>query len=49
MTDREPPADMRVAAAGLRNMFVALTAEGFTETQALVIIGQVLAANGGQS
>lgn len=41
---REPSADIRQAASALRQMFIALTAEGFDERQALVIIGQVLAA-----
>lgn len=45
----EPKADMRQAANDLRQMFIALTQEDFTEHQALVIIGQILAANGGQS
>lgn len=44
---REPSADIRTAASALRQMYVALTMEGFDERQALIIIGQVLAA--GQS
>lgn len=44
----EPSAALRQAAAGLWQMFVALTNEGFNEGQALVIIGQVLAANSGR-
>jgi len=40
----EPTADMRTAAAGVWQMFTALLDEGFTEQQALVILGQVLAA-----
>lgn len=44
---REPSADIRQAASALRQMYVALTMEGFDERQALVIIGQVLAANSG--
>lgn len=39
----EPSADLRQAAKGLREMYVALIEEGFTETQALVIIGQMVA------
>ena len=41
---QEPAADLRVAASGLRQMFVALTNEGFTKREALVIIGQMLTA-----
>ena len=40
---REPPADIRALARSLREMYLALRAEGFTETQALVIVGQVIA------
>jgi hypothetical protein len=40
----EPPADMRAAAKQLRSLFISLTNEDFTEQQALVIIGQILAA-----
>ena len=43
----EPSADIRQAAHGLREMYIALTAEDFTEQQALIIIGQVIAANSG--
>lgn len=42
---REPSADIRIAARELRQLYVALTAEHFTETQALVIIGQIIAQN----
>lgn len=38
----EPSAVMRQFASGLRQMYIALTMEGFTEHEALVIIGQVL-------
>ena len=38
----EPSSDLRTFAANMRQMFVALTAEGFTEQQALSIIGEVL-------
>lgn len=39
----EPSADARQAARALRDQFLALVKEGFTEHQALVIIGQILA------
>lgn len=45
----EPSADLRTMASALWQMFVALTAEGFSEQQALAIIGQVIAANTGKS
>lgn len=41
----EPTADQRMAAAQMRGMFLALIAEGFTEYQALVLLGQVLLAS----
>ena len=41
----EPSAELRQMAATFRQIFVALVAEGFTEKQALVMIGQILAAN----
>lgn len=44
MGPTEPSADMRALASTLWQMFVALTAEGFTEQQALVILGNVIAA-----
>lgn len=40
----EPAADKRQAAHELREMFLALIQEDFSEQQALVIIGQILAA-----
>jgi hypothetical protein len=46
---QEPTADIRAAASAVRQTFVALVNEGFTEYQALVIIGQILSANGGGS
>lgn len=43
----EPAADLRQAANGLWQTFVALTAEGFNERQALAILGYMLAASFG--
>lgn len=40
----EPTAEIRQAASALWQVFVALKAEGFSEQQALVIVGHVLAA-----
>jgi hypothetical protein len=46
----EPAADLRQLANTLRQTFLALVQEGFTEQQALTIIGQILAAqSGGQA
>ena len=45
MTPVEPSADLRQLASMLRQTFVALTSEGFSTQEALVIIGQILAAN----
>lgn len=42
---REPSAEVRIAARELRSLFVALTAESFTPQEALIIIGQIVAAN----
>lgn len=39
----EPAAELRQAASGLWQLYVALTNQGFTERQALVVIGHVLA------
>jgi len=49
-TPREPSSDLRQLASILHQTFVALVQEGFTEQQALVVIGQILSANasGGQ-
>jgi len=45
----EPSAALRELAGQLHQMFVALVAEGFTEPQALIVIGHVLrAARGDQ-
>ena len=41
----EPASDLRQLASFLRQTFVALTAEGFSEQQALVIIGQIISSN----
>jgi hypothetical protein len=41
---QEPTAEIRTAASFMRQWFVALANEGFSENQALVIIGQMLAA-----
>jgi hypothetical protein len=41
----EPSADLRTFARMSYEMFVALAAEGFTEQQALTIIGQVIAGS----
>lgn len=40
----EPAADLRTFARSLRGMYVALVQEGFTPSEALVVIGQWLAA-----
>lgn len=45
----EPSAEVRQAASQLWQIFAGLKNEGFTEYQALVIIGQILAAQNGQS
>ncbi len=41
---QEPGADARAMARSVRDNFAALTAEGFTEAQALALLGQMLAA-----
>ena len=43
----EPSSDARTFAGAVRQMFVALTDEGFTEAQALSLVGTILAANTG--
>lgn len=45
----EPSADIRQAASAMWQIYVALTGEGFTERQALIIIGQMLAAGTNRS
>ena len=42
---REPAAAMRVAAATVREMYIALIHEGFTEDQALRVVGHILEAS----
>lgn len=42
---REPSADLRQMASMLHQTFAALMQEGFTEAQALQVIGQILAAH----
>lgn len=44
---QEPAADLRVMAATLRGVYVALVQEGFTAPEALAIIGHILASNNG--
>lgn len=41
---REPRADMRIGAAVLHETFVALMGAGFSEYQALAIVGQMVVA-----
>lgn len=41
----EPSADSRQLARALRDVYMALVLEGFTETQALTVIGHCLIAN----
>ena len=43
----EPSADLRQLANALRQAYVALTAEGFTSHEALIIVGQMLIAGSG--
>jgi hypothetical protein len=47
MNPTEPAADLRQMAAFLWQTFIALTSEGFSEQQALIIIGQILSMNQG--
>lgn len=42
---REPPADLRMAARNLRDLYLSLQREGFTSQEALAVVGQVIAAN----
>jgi hypothetical protein len=41
----EPTAEARMIAYQLRQMFLAFQAEGFTEEQSLIIIGQMVTAS----
>ena len=43
-SDREASAGLRTAARAIRDLYDGLTAEGFTERQAVAILGQMLAA-----
>lgn len=45
MSKIEPSADLRQIASTLMQMYVALTNEGFSERQALAIIGQCIASS----
>ncbi len=45
MSHVEPSADLRRYAHFLRQMFVALTEQGFSEQQALAVVGHVIHAN----
>lgn len=42
---REPAADIRQAAAQMHGLYTALVDEGFTEAQALSILGTMMAAS----
>lgn len=44
----EPNADMRVAAREVHEMYIALKEEGFTEREALTIIGHIIATGTNQ-
>ena len=44
----EPTSDLRQLASVLWQTYVALRAEGFSEPQALTIVGQLLQAHGGE-
>jgi hypothetical protein len=47
---QEPTAEIRQAASFVRQWFIGLINEGFTEQQALVIIGQmIVGGSGGKS
>lgn len=45
----EPAADLRAAAKIYFGIFTALQQEGFTEQQALVVVGQIIQAQIGNS
>lgn len=42
---REPSADARTAARAVRDVYLALRAEGFTRGEALTVVGQIIAAS----
>jgi len=44
---REPSAEVRQAAAQLRQMYNALTLEGFSPQEALIIIGHMFSSQSG--
>ena len=45
----EPPADIRVAATTMFQIYTALLQAGFTEPQAMQLLGQMVAASAGGS
>jgi hypothetical protein len=45
---REPRAEMRTAAAGIRDMYLALLEQGFAEDQALTLVGRLIASQQGR-
>ncbi len=45
----EPSADLRQMASATHQIYIALTNEGFTEQQALIIVGQIISASSGGS
>lgn len=45
MMQEEPSADMRLLARNLRDMYVALTLEGFSEAQAMFLVASVVEAS----
>lgn len=44
MNNVEPRAEIRMAAHELRELYVALLGEGFTQPEALAILGQIVAS-----
>lgn len=46
---REPSAEIRAAAASLRELYIALTMEEFTPQEALVILGQMMSISNGHN
>jgi uncharacterized protein YoaH (UPF0181 family) len=45
----EPSADLRKFASMLRQMYIALTSEGFSNTEAFAIVAEIIRANIGGS